>query len=52
MAAVFPIIREHMEKSQREQQATYNWPVQPKEFQIVDKVFMLIPSVESTFLAT
>ncbi|KAL1252612.1 hypothetical protein QQF64_017305 [Cirrhinus molitorella] len=29
MAAVFPIVRELMEKDQREQQATYNRPAQP-----------------------
>lgn len=52
MAAVFPIVREHMEKAQREQQATYNWPIQPREFQTGDKVLVLIPTAESKFLAT
>lgn len=38
MVAAFPIVREHMEKAQREQQATYNRPTQPREFQTGDKV--------------
>ncbi|KAL1269060.1 hypothetical protein QQF64_031349 [Cirrhinus molitorella] len=52
MTAVFPIVREHMEKAQREQQATYNRPAQPREFQTEDKELVLIPTAESTFLAT
>jgi len=52
MAAVFPIVRELMEKAQREQQATYNRAAQPREFQTGDKVLVLIPTAESKCLVT
>ncbi|XP_073727643.1 uncharacterized protein [Misgurnus anguillicaudatus] len=52
MAAIYPIVREHMEKAQREQQAIYNRPAQPREFQPGDRVLVLVPTVECKFLAT
>lgn len=52
MAAIYPIVREHMEKAQQEQQAMYNRPAQPREFQPGDRVLVLVPTVECKFLAT
>ncbi|XP_056290381.1 uncharacterized protein LOC130206427 [Pseudoliparis swirei] len=52
MAAVFPIVKEHMEKAQREQRATYNRAAQLREFSPGDRVLVLVPTVECKFLAT
>ncbi|XP_069371637.1 uncharacterized protein [Paralichthys olivaceus] len=52
MAAVVPIVKEHMEKAQRDQSAAYNRPAQPREFQPGDRVLVLVPTVECKFLAT
>lgn len=48
VATIYPIVREHMEKAQKEQQASYNQP----EFQPGDRVVVLVPTVECKFLAT
>lgn len=52
VATIYPIVREHMEKAQKEQQASYNRPAQPREFQPGDRVLVLVPTVECKFLAT
>ena len=52
LAAVFPIVKEHMEKAQRNQCASYNRTAQPREFKPGDRVLVLIPTVECKFLAT
>lgn len=39
-----------MQVAQREQQA-YNQPVQPREFQLGDRVILLLPSSTCKFLA-
>ncbi|XP_063041160.1 uncharacterized protein LOC134436063 [Engraulis encrasicolus] len=52
MRAIYPIVREHMESAQRQQQASYNRPAQPREFQPGDRVLVLVPTVECKFLAT
>lgn len=48
---VAPIIREHMEAAQRENQKTYNWPTQPWEFQPSDQVLLLLTNTLCKFLA-
>ena len=52
IAAVMPMVREHMEKAQREQSVAYNQPAQPREFKPGDTVLVLVPTVECKFLAT
>ena len=52
MRAIYPMMREHMETAQRQQQATYNRPAQPREFQPGDRVLVLVPTVECKFLAS
>lgn len=52
MAAIYPMVREHTEKAQQKQQAIYNRPGQPREFQPGDRVLVLVPTVECKFLAT
>ena len=52
MAAIFPIVKEHMEKAQRDQRAVYDRTAQPREFQPGDRVLVLVPTVECKFLAT
>ncbi|XP_063075477.1 uncharacterized protein LOC134465637 [Engraulis encrasicolus] len=51
MKSVYPIIREHMEAAQRQQQASYNRPARPREFKPGDRVLVLVPTVECKFLA-
>ncbi|XP_075949073.1 uncharacterized protein LOC142951429 [Anarhichas minor] len=46
MAAVFPIVKEHMAKAQRDQRAVYNRAAQPREFNPGDRVLVLVPTVE------
>ncbi|KAK3555274.1 hypothetical protein QTP86_014890 [Hemibagrus guttatus] len=48
---VGPIVREHMEGAQRDQQRAYNWPVQSQEFQTGDQVMLLAPNTTCKFLA-
>lgn len=45
VATIYPIVREHMEKAQKEQQASYNRPAQPREFKLGDRVLVLVPTV-------
>uniref|UniRef100_A0AAQ4NYK4 Integrase catalytic domain-containing protein n=1 Tax=Gasterosteus aculeatus aculeatus TaxID=481459 RepID=A0AAQ4NYK4_GASAC len=52
MKAIYPMMREHMETTQRQQQASYNRSAQPREFKPGDKVLVLVPTVECKFLAT
>jgi hypothetical protein len=52
MTAIWPVVREHMEKAQRAQAQVYNRGAQPWEFQVGDRVLALIPMAESKFLAT
>lgn len=52
MAAVVPIVKEHMVKAQRDQSAAYNRAAQPREFKPGDRVLVLVPTVECKFLAT
>ncbi|XP_076139108.1 uncharacterized protein LOC143122160 isoform X4 [Alosa pseudoharengus] len=52
MKAVYPMMREHMETAQRQQQASYNRSAQPREFKPRDRVLVLVPTVECKFLAT
>ena len=52
VSAIYPIVREHMEKAQREQQASYNRPAQPREFKPGDRVLVLVPTADCKFLAT
>ncbi|XP_063044800.1 uncharacterized protein LOC134438971 [Engraulis encrasicolus] len=52
MRAIYPIVREHMETAQRQQQASYNRPTQPREFKPGDRVLVLVPTVECKFLAS
>ena len=52
MAAIFPIVKEHMEKAQRDQRTVYDRTAQPREFHPEDRVLVLVPTVECKFLAT
>ncbi|XP_077940886.1 uncharacterized protein LOC144385036 isoform X1 [Gasterosteus aculeatus] len=52
MKAIYPMMREHMETTQWQQQASYNRSAQPREFKPGDKVLVLVPTVECKFLAT
>lgn len=47
-----PIVREHMRQAQDEQKHTYNRSVVIRVFQPGDRVLVLVPTVESKFLAT
>lgn len=47
-----PIVREHLEKAQRDQRGVYNRTAQHREFQPGDRVLVLVPTVECKFLAT
>ncbi|XP_073785929.1 uncharacterized protein [Danio rerio] len=49
---VIPIVKEHLTEAQRAQQRLYNRPAQPREFQLGDKVMILIPTTTSKFLAS
>ena len=46
MTAIWPVVREHMA-----QERVYNRGAQPQEFQPGEKVLVLIPTMESKFLA-
>ncbi|KAK3555061.1 hypothetical protein QTP86_007992 [Hemibagrus guttatus] len=48
---VGPIVREHMEAAQRDQERTYNQPAQLWEFHPGDQVIHLVPNTACTFLA-
>ncbi|XP_072772650.1 uncharacterized protein [Nerophis lumbriciformis] len=48
---LWPMVREHMEKAQRERAKTYNRGATLREFQVGEKVLVLVPSSECKFLA-
>lgn len=48
---VAPTVKQHMEEAQAEEQQTYNWPVQPRGFQLGNQVLLLLPSTTCMFLA-
>ena len=48
---VWPLVREHMEKAQRDQSRVYNRGAVVREFQVGEKVLVLVPSNECKFLA-
>ncbi|XP_061837516.1 uncharacterized protein [Nerophis lumbriciformis] len=48
---IWPMVREHMEKAQREQAKTYNRGATLREFQVGEKVLVLVPSGECKFFA-
>ena len=52
MKAIYPMMREHMETAQRQQQTSYNRSAQPREFKPGDRVLVLVPTMECKFLAT
>ena len=52
MIAIWPVVREHMEKAQSVPAQIYNRGAQPREFQVGDRVLVLIPTAENKFLAT
>ena len=41
-----------MAQAQEAQRRVYNWGAQPREFQNVERVLVLVPTTENTFLAT
>ncbi len=49
---VMPLVREHLSKVQQAQQRHYNRPAQPQEFQVGDRVMVLVPNAACKFLAT
>ena len=51
MATLWPLVREHMAEAQTAQARVYNRGTQPREFQVGDKVLVLVPTVECKFLA-
>ena len=48
---VWPLVREHMEKAQREQSRAYNKGAVRRELKVGDRVLVLVPSSECKFLA-
>ena len=48
---VWPLVREHMEQAQREQARSYNRNATVREFQVGEKVLILVPSSECKFMA-
>ena len=51
MATLWPLVREHMAEAQTAQARVYNRGAQPREFQVGEKVLVLVPTVECKFLA-
>lgn len=51
IAAVMPIVREHLEQSQEAQRRVYNRSARVRSFNPGDRVLVLVPTVESKFLA-
>lgn len=51
IAAVIPIVREHLEQSQEAQRRVYNRSARVRSFNPGDRVLVLVPTVESKFLA-
>ena len=48
---VWPLVRDHMQKAQREQCRTYNRGAALRSFETGDKVLVLVPTSECKFLA-
>ena len=48
---IWPLVREHMERAQRDQSRVYNRGAVVREFQVGEKVLVLVPSSECKFLA-
>ena len=48
---VWPLVREHMTQAQQEQSRAYNRGAARREFQVGDKVLVLVPTSECKFLA-
>uniref|UniRef100_A0A8C5LXD0 Integrase catalytic domain-containing protein n=1 Tax=Leptobrachium leishanense TaxID=445787 RepID=A0A8C5LXD0_9ANUR len=51
IAAVMPLVREHMEQAQEAQRRVYNRGAKVRSFNPGDRVLVLVPTVESKFLA-
>lgn len=51
MATLWPLVREHMLEAQEAQPRVYNRGAQQRDFQPGDKVLVLVPTTECTFLA-
>ncbi|XP_061098630.1 uncharacterized protein LOC133128839 [Conger conger] len=51
MAQIWPMMRAHMERAQREKARLYNRGAQVREFAPGDKVMILVPTSECKFLA-
>ncbi|CAH2247248.1 PREDICTED: uncharacterized protein LOC108718501 [Pelobates cultripes] len=52
MAAVMPIVKEHMQKAQDAQKNSYNKNARLRVFHPGDRVLVLVPTVENKFLAS
>lgn len=48
---VLPLVKEHLQKAQEAQRRVYNRAAKIRNFQVGDRVAVLIPTVESKFLA-
>ena len=48
---IWPLVREHMEKAQQAQSRVYNRGAALREFQVGEKVLVLVPTSECKFLA-
>ncbi|KAK3511087.1 hypothetical protein QTP70_030287 [Hemibagrus guttatus] len=46
-----PLMKEHMEAAQHDQQQVYKWPAQPREFQPGNQVMLLVSNTVCKFLA-
>uniref|UniRef100_A0A8C5PSV7 Integrase catalytic domain-containing protein n=1 Tax=Leptobrachium leishanense TaxID=445787 RepID=A0A8C5PSV7_9ANUR len=51
IAAVMPLVQEHMEQAQEAQKRVYNRGAKVRSFNPGDRVLVLVPTVESKFLA-
>uniref|UniRef100_A0A8K9XER4 Integrase catalytic domain-containing protein n=1 Tax=Oncorhynchus mykiss TaxID=8022 RepID=A0A8K9XER4_ONCMY len=51
LSAVWPIVKEHMEKAQRTQGRAYDKSATPREFTVGEKVMVLVPTAEHRLLA-
>uniref|UniRef100_A0A8C7F2V4 Gypsy retrotransposon integrase-like protein 1 n=1 Tax=Oncorhynchus kisutch TaxID=8019 RepID=A0A8C7F2V4_ONCKI len=51
LSAVWPIVKEHMEKAQRTQGQAYDKSATPREFTVGEKVMVLVPTAEHRLLA-
>uniref|UniRef100_A0A8C5PW96 Gypsy retrotransposon integrase-like protein 1 n=1 Tax=Leptobrachium leishanense TaxID=445787 RepID=A0A8C5PW96_9ANUR len=51
ISKVMPLVQEHLQKAQEAQKRVYNRSAKLRQFQVGDRVAVLIPTVESRFLA-